>query len=246
MLQEKASLYPHTFSAPTKDALIWWARPVTKACHILTQVKNDSRNSSKKEIKCAGFSPATYSPIYKVQELLLHATALLFSTTRCYGFIIVTYQKKREVTENEILRSEVLALLSLLEVASISKIENQYSCKLRNVFLLSFINTKVCVIKACLYAPYSIQVSIQQVINKVPTSNDQDAKFRELVAWTMFVEADTKPRNPSGSSNKSFASAISAAARSFFDNNHDSSSDRSNRDSSPDASFVGKYNEVNK
>ncbi|KAI0857114.1 hypothetical protein F4860DRAFT_490462 [Xylaria cubensis] len=273
MLQEKASLYPYTFSAPTNDALIWWARPVTKACDILTQVRDDSQNGSKKEIKCAGFSPATYSPNYEVQELLLvgernplwwHATALLFSTTRCYGSIIVTYQGKREVTENEILRSEVLALLSLLEVASIHEIENQYSCKLRNVFLLSFINTKVRVIEACFCAPYGIQVSIRQVIDKVPTSNDRDAKFRELVAWTMFVEADTKPYNPLGSSNKPFASATSAAAKSFFDDNHDLSSDGSNRDSSPDgssrdsspdgssrdsspdASFVGKYDEVNK
>ncbi|KAI0855981.1 hypothetical protein F4860DRAFT_494646 [Xylaria cubensis] len=263
-----------TFSiTPTEDALIWWARPVTKACDILTQVRNDSQNGSKKEIKCAGFSPATYSPNYEVQELLLvgernplwwHATALLFSTTRCYGSIIVTYQGKREVTKNEILRSEVLALLSLLKVASIHEIENQYSCKLRNVFLLSFINTKVRVIEACFCAPYGIQVSIRQVIDKVPTSNDRDAKFRELVAWTMFVEADTKPCNPLGSSNKPFASATSAAAKSFFDDNHDLSSDGSNRDSSPDgssrdsspdgssrdllpdASFVGKYDEVNK
>ncbi|KAI0186973.1 hypothetical protein EV127DRAFT_163015 [Xylaria flabelliformis] len=256
MFEEQALLHPRILSTPTKDSPIWWAHPVTKACCALTRARDNSRDGSKKEIKCAGFSQATYYPMCLMQKLLLagqrnplwwQATALLFSPTRRYGSIIVTYQVKQEVAENEILRSEVLALLSLLEVAGIREIENQNSCKYRSVLLLSFIRTKVRVIEACLCAPYGIQVSIRQVIDKIPTSNDRDAKFKELVAWTMFVEGGTKSRNPSGSSNRSIASATSAGTtKSCFDDSCDSSSDESSRESSPDASFVGKYDEVNK
>ncbi|KAI0185697.1 hypothetical protein EV127DRAFT_441101 [Xylaria flabelliformis] len=180
------------FKAPVKNCFAKWADPVTKACFYLT----DAKRTSDKVIECAGFSMDTLDPICDLQDYILqgemrgfptwHATALLASPRR-YGYIIKSYES-RKVTCNQILRSELLALLSLFEIAGMRALQGYNLARNQPVFLLSFTQHRARVLEARFEGLNEISVSIRQVLDKVPTEKERDQVFEDMIRWSMFMD----------------------------------------------------------
>ncbi|KAI0552128.1 hypothetical protein F4679DRAFT_581815 [Xylaria curta] len=117
------------------------------------------------------------------------APAFLFSTSpRRYGCIIGVWGA-RHITCNQILRSELLALLCLLEIAGTRALQHGMLAKHQTVFLLSFTRNRACVLEARFEAIDKISVCIRQVLDEVPAIGKRDEAFKDVISWSMFMDS---------------------------------------------------------
>ncbi|KAI1122736.1 hypothetical protein F5Y10DRAFT_253423 [Nemania abortiva] len=211
------------FAAPSRNGIInkdhvftGWAEPVTNACHELTIAKDDLWMRNKERIECAGY---TFYDKFETQGLLRegergrrdpshpwwYAESFFESTSGQPGCILVTYAEDHLEPEHlepkHILRSELLALLVLLDGAGICALEKRASVMSPSVFVLSFTLTKVRALEARVKSPNQIAISIRPVLDQVPTGPERDDKFRDLVTWAMYTDAAVVPRPSSSMSN---------------------------------------------
>ncbi|KAI0854471.1 hypothetical protein F4860DRAFT_155581 [Xylaria cubensis] len=180
-------------TAPIQNLLTDWAHLVTNTCSRFTKAKRNFRINDK-EIKCASLDTA--HPIYESQALLRqgegwwYATAFLFlASPRRDGCIIRSYEE-RPVTCSQILRCELLTLLSLLEIAGIRALQHNSTARNQPVFLLCFTQYQARVLEAHFKEYDKISVSIRQVLNKVPTEKERDQAFEKVIRWSMLVDSN--------------------------------------------------------
>ncbi|KAJ8128294.1 hypothetical protein O1611_g5340 [Lasiodiplodia mahajangana] len=190
--------------------LTGWAEPVTDACRELTVVKDDLWMRNNERIDCAGY---TLYPNFESEHLLQegergtsdppcplwYAESFFESTSGQHGCILVTYAEEH-LEPKQILRSELLSLLALLEGAGLCALKEGTSAMSPSVFVLSFTPTQVRALEARVKSPDQITISIRPVLNQVPVGPERDDKFRELVAWAMYTDAAVVPRPASSMS----------------------------------------------
>ncbi|KAJ8124872.1 hypothetical protein O1611_g8767 [Lasiodiplodia mahajangana] len=175
-----------------------WAEQVAIACRMLAIAKNNLRAHNKEQIKCA-------SPIlelsFKPQVLLSEGeralpypqrpswyAELFFESKGSHGCILATHVEQRLGTK-QILRSELLALLALLEIAGICALTKSLPSTSPSVFLLSFTHTQVRALEARANSPRQITISVRAILDQVPTGPERDDEFRKLVARAMYTDS---------------------------------------------------------
>ncbi|TRX97582.1 hypothetical protein FHL15_001337 [Xylaria flabelliformis] len=122
-------------------------------------------------------------------DQLRYPTAFLESTSHNYGALITTHTKQN-LGCRHVFRSELLTLLTLLEVAGERAVENGESSTSPTIFVLSFACNQARVLTANLEKPDKISIYIRQVFDQVPAKEERDKAFKDLVSWAMFVEDD--------------------------------------------------------
>ncbi|KAI0467627.1 hypothetical protein F4859DRAFT_493050 [Xylaria cf. heliscus] len=206
------------FVAPSDDSflsedhsLTSWAEPVTNACRELTIASDDLWIRNKERIECAGYS---YFPNFESQRILRvgergipdpqrplwYAESFFESPSGRHGCILTTYAEEH-LGPKHILRSELLALLALLEFAGICALRKGASAMSSPVFVLSFTPTQVRALEARVKSLNQIAISVRPVLDHVPTGPDRDEKFRALVTWAMYTDGAIVPRPASSMSN---------------------------------------------
>ncbi|KAI0426031.1 hypothetical protein F5Y09DRAFT_320225 [Xylaria sp. FL1042] len=186
--------------------LCTWALQVANACRLLTIAKDDLKIN---HIKCAG--PIPY-PDFESQCLLLQGELgdfndqpywradLFLESMSNDGCIIQTHTKQR-LEPKQILRSELLTLLVLLEYTNIYALEQNTSATHLPVFLLSFTPTQVRVLEACVDSPNRITISIRLILDEVPIEAEQNKMLQTLICWAMYKKIP--PRSASNTANPS-------------------------------------------
>ncbi|KAI0551956.1 hypothetical protein F4679DRAFT_592926 [Xylaria curta] len=111
-------------------------------------------------------------------------TTFLGSTTHIFGCIMTTDTNQR-LTCEQVLRSELLTLLSQLGFLIIQL--NGKSSITESIFLLSFTHTEVRCLEAHIEAPSKVVVSVRQVLEQYPTGPKRDGTFKTLLTWAMVT-----------------------------------------------------------
>ncbi|KAI0861369.1 hypothetical protein F4860DRAFT_475896 [Xylaria cubensis] len=200
-------------ATPTRDEFFWLANPATRAHCALTSANYKIQRVNGKRIECAGYSEKDTLYSGGLLDLLFegeswnspcgvpwYATAFLEPhSSHDYGAIITTYTSE-DLNYEHILRSELLTLLCLLEVASTRAVKNHESSMSPTVLLLSFVYDQARVIEARIEAPNRIGVFIRQFSDKVPAMEERDEMLNGLISWAMFVDGDDKYNSVSGQS----------------------------------------------
>ncbi|KAI0109202.1 hypothetical protein GGR51DRAFT_109102 [Nemania sp. FL0031] len=194
-----------------------WARSVTDACRELGIAKDNLWMDNKERIECAHY---TEYDEFESQDLLRvgelgefdppsarwYAVGFSESTSGQRGCTLITHAEDRMEPEDldpkHILRSELLALLVMLDCAGIHALKKRASAMSPSVFVLSFTETKVRALEARVKSPNQIAISIRTVLDQVPTGKpERDEKFWELLTWAMYTDAAVVPRPSSSMSN---------------------------------------------
>ncbi|KAI0858095.1 hypothetical protein F4860DRAFT_323525 [Xylaria cubensis] len=200
--EEDTLLKDDAFAAPTEyyAGLNDWAHSVSEACRYLTKARDHLWTHGEERIQCAGFCRDTIHPICDLQEFLLQgeivrrpwsAAAFLISSTsrRRRGCIINTNTDGRRLTRKQVMRSEMLTLLALLEISCVRAVERGESSVAQTVFVLSLTFPQARVLEARMEAPGKMVVSIRRVLGHIPDWTERDDSFKTLVAWAMFTES---------------------------------------------------------
>ncbi|KAI0864206.1 hypothetical protein F4860DRAFT_434616 [Xylaria cubensis] len=231
--------HQEVFAAPTRhnNLLVYWVGPVIDACRVLSSIRDQIWGDDEEGIHCAVFSHNSHNPVTEAQCLLLEGhpsphdpmwfvNAFLVSTPRRYGCILSTWTWER-LTSEQVLRSEMLTLLLLLEFAGIRAVCTGESCMVQTVFMLSFTYTQVRVLEAHVEKPGVIAVSVREVLDGVPTEAERDRKLQELVAWTMYTDGDNRYSSPgvSGVATKTTSIASNVDTEGSDDPGHESDRD---------------------
>ncbi|TRX97488.1 hypothetical protein FHL15_001766 [Xylaria flabelliformis] len=195
--------YVSPFETPIRDEFFRLANPATRAHCALTSANYKIQRDNGKRTECAGYSEkdTLYSDgllglLFEGESwntpcgVTWYATGFLEPHSTCdYAAIITTYTRE-DLTHKRILRSELLTLLCLLQVAGTRAVKNHESSMSPTVFLLSFVYGQARVIEARIEAPDRVAVFIRQLSDKVPAMEERDEMLNGLISWAMFVDGD--------------------------------------------------------
>ncbi|KAI1738978.1 hypothetical protein F4680DRAFT_449441 [Xylaria scruposa] len=180
---------------PTRDdgSLTKWAGPLAAACLGFTVARDHMWMYGDKRIQCAGHVMNTPHELSSSVRLLednrgpaWHPTTFLGTTTHIIGYIVTTDTNQR-LTCEQVLRSELLTILLLLQLHILTVQSNGKLSITETVFLLSFTHTEVRCLEAHIEAPGKVVVSVRQVLDQYPTGPEREETFRTLLTWAMVT-----------------------------------------------------------